>query len=358
MVPSKSSALGRLRNTMTTTLRLAIGNRQSPVVNCILAVVLGAVGLAGAQHDMQHMGHMHMPLAANVKLDVQNDEAAHVLTLRLGPLSLPANAGMNVAQPPDLTMTVPFDGWFTAYHPRLVEPGGSPRPGRLLHHVAVYNLARADFLCPRKPEHIFGAGGEMSDWPAMPGVGYRMEKGDQLLISTMVHNPTAVGYPAVYLEIRIEYQPLVAGGPRLTDVYPAWFDVKQCGNSSYDLAPGPNVTSGEFTLPYDGTLIGLGGHLHDYGHELRVEDVTRRTAQTLTATLDSQGRLIAIPIHQFIEGFELTRGDMVKVTATYLNPTGKPLPDGAMGIAVGYFLPADETALAALKRQPHSADSP
>ena len=349
---------------MTTNLRFSIGNRSReavPIGAAILAVVFGTVGLAGAQHDMQHMGHMHMPRAANVKLNLRNDEATHVLTLRLGPLNLPANAGMNVAQAPDLTTAVPVEGWFTAYHPRLVDAGGASLPGRLLHHVAVYNLARADFLCPRKPEHIFGAGGEMSDWPVIPGVGYRVEKGDQLLVSTMVHNPTTEGYPAVYLEVRIEYRPLVAGGPGLTDVYPAWFDVKQCGNSSYDLASGRNVTSGEFTLSYDGTLIGLGGHLHDYGHDLQVEDVTRQAEiATLQANLDPRGQIIGVSIVQFPEhrGFALARGDVVKVTATYLNPTGKPLPDGAMGIAVGYFLPADENELAALKRQPHSADDP
>jgi len=349
---------------MAANFRLSIGNRSreaGPIDAAILAVVFGAVGLAGAQHDMQHMGHMHMARAANVKLDLQNDEAGHVLTLRLGPLSLPANAGMNVAQAPDLTTTVPVDGWFTAYHPRLVDAAGTFLPGRLLHHVAVYNLARADFLCPRKPEHIFGAGGEMTDWPVLPGVGYRVEKGDELLVSTMVHNPTAEGYPGVYLEVRIEYQPLVADGPRLTNVYPAWFDVKQCGNSSYDLAPGRNVTSGEFTLSYDGTLIGLGGHLHDYGRELRVEDVTRQAEiATLQAKLDPQGQIMGVSMVQFPEhrGFALARGDVVKVTATCLNPTGTPLPDGAMGIAVGYFLPGDENTLAALKRHSPSADSP
>jgi hypothetical protein len=325
-------------------------------VVAVVVLGLGVVGLAWAQHDMEHMGHMAMPHATNVKLEVANDEAARVITLRLGPIDLPAHAGMNVAQAPRLATTVPFDGWFTAYHPRLVDDAGKPIPGRLLHHVAVYNLARADFLCPRKPEHIFGAGGEMNDWPATPGIGYRVEQGDKILVATMFHNPTATGYPKVYLEVKMEYQPLVAGGPELKSVYPTWFDVKECGDSSYDLVPGENVTSGEFTLPYSGTLVGLGGHLHDYGHQLQVVDVTRhQDIATLNAELDPQGRMIRIPIVRFTErgGFELAKGDVVKVTATYENPTGKPLPDGAMGIAVGYFLPADDHQLAALKREPH-----
>jgi hypothetical protein len=120
------------------------------------------------------------------------------------------------------------------------------------------------------------------------------------------------------------------------------------------------VTSGQFTLSYDGTLIGLGGHLHDYGHELQVEDLTQqKDVATLKAKLDPRGRMIAVPIAEFPQhrGFALSRGDVVKVTPTYVNPTGRPLPDGAMGIAVGFFLPADENELAALKFEPHSADN-
>ena len=66
-----------------------------------------------------------------------------------------------------------------------MDGAGQPEPGRLLHHVAFYNTARPDFLCPNKQEHIFGAGGEMNDWPALPGVGYRVRKGDRIRISTM-----------------------------------------------------------------------------------------------------------------------------------------------------------------------------
>lgn len=324
----------------------------------VLGVGLCIAGLAGAQqHDMGQMHNMHMmQRATNVKLDVENDQAGHVLTLRLGPLNLPANAGMNVAQAPDLLMTVPFDGWFTAYHPSLIDDVGKPVPRRLLHHVAVYNLARADFLCPSKPEHIFGAGGEMNDWPVTPGIGYRVEKGDKIRVATMFHNPTDRSYPKVYLQVKMEYQPAAAGGPELKSVYPTWFDVKQCGNSSYDLKPGLNVTSGEFTMKYDGLLVGLGGHMHDYGRQLHVENVTRhQEIATLNAKLDAQGRMLGIPIALFTDkgGFPLAKGEVVKVTATYDNPTGKPLPDGAMGIAVGYFLPSDNSEMAALKHSVH-----
>ena len=334
-----------------------------------LGAILAAAALAppaltagqqpAGQMDMQHMSHMpgmeHMAMkkAQGVKLEVKNDEAHHILTLRLGPLNLPARAGMSVAQAPDLYWTVPIEGWLVAYHPRLEDAAERTLPGRLLHHVAVYDTNRADFLCPRHPEHIFGAGGEMGDWPATPGVGYRVHPGDRILVSTMFHNDYPVSYPHTFLEVKIEYQPLVPGGPELADVYPSWFDVKECGESGYDLRPGRNVTSGEFTLGFSGKLIGVGGHLHNYGQELMLEDATRhQEVATMHARLDAQGRIISIPIVRFTEsgGFPLAKGDVLKVTAIYNNPTGKYLPDSAMGIVVGYFLPDQDSAFAALRR--------
>jgi hypothetical protein len=299
----------------------------------------------GETGEMPGMPHMALNRATGVMLTVSNDESRHEFTLRLGPWNLPGRAGMNVAQAPDLHWTVPLDGWFTAYHPRLVDAAGNALPGRLLHHVAVYDADHANFLCPSKPEHIFGAGGEMADWPAIPGLGYRVRQGDKVLITTMFHNDGAASYPQTYLEIKIDYQPLITGGPELPGVRPVWFDVKECGDSSYDLKPGRNVTSGEFTLDSSGRLMGLGGHLHDYGEQLTLEDdTTHQRIANLKAKIDAQGHLISIPVVQFSEerGLPLAKGDEMKVTAVYDNPTGKYLPDSAMGIMVGYFLPYGE----------------
>lgn len=323
-----------------------------------IVMVLASTAVARGQQPtsdmrgMAHMSHMAMPKTPNARLTLANDDVQHVLTVRLGPLSLPAHAGMNVAQAPDLHWTVPFDGWFTGYRPAVVDDSGNALPGRLLHHVAVYDTSRANFLCPKQPEHIFGAGGEMTEWPALPGLGYQIHKGDRILVATMFHNDEATSYPRTYLQIAISYQPLNAGGPALMSVYPAWFDVKECGESGYDLNPGRNVTTGDFKLAFSGRLIGVGGHMHDYGQELTLEDTTRgQKIADLEAKLDEKGRLISIPIARFTEsgGLPLPQGDVIRVTAIYNNTTGRYLPQGAMGIAVGYFLPDNAQDFGALR---------
>ncbi len=319
----------------------------------LVLALCDCIASAAVQHE--HHAMAHHQAATGVTLQVKDDANAGVMTARLGPVNLPAHSDHHaIAQPREFFLMIPFDGWLMAYHPRLVSAAGEALPGRLVHHVAFWNTGRSDFLCPRKQEHIFGAGGEMNDWPALPGVGYRVSKGDRIRISTMFHNPTDRSLPETFLEVRMEYKRLTAGGSQLKSVYPTWFDVQQCGPSGYDLKPGQNVNTGELTVRYTGILLGVGGHLHDYGQRLDAENVTRRErVAVLDSKLDSEGRILSMPIVTFLDrgGYRLNRGDTVKVTATYNNPTGHMLQEGAMGIVVGYFLPDDDSQMAALKRK-------
>ncbi len=312
--------------------------------------------------DMQHMHHggfmqegMHHAIAKAVTLDAKIDAATHTVTLRVGPMNLPARTGhMKMPQPPDQTWQTSFDGWLLAYHPRLVDASGNAVPGTLLHHTAFWNENRSDFLCPNKEEHIFGAGSEMTDWAEVPGYGYHVQKGDKIRIETMVYNPTATSYDKVYLEVAIPFQDATESAAPLKNVYPAWMDVKSCGNSGYDIPAGKSQKSGAVTVKYDGVLLGVGGHLHDYGREIVLEDATRKdTVATLEAKVDDKGLLESMPVKLFVQegGYKFSAGDVLKTTATYDNPTGKLLREGAMGIAVGYFVPNDDAKMAALRRK-------
>jgi hypothetical protein len=315
------------------------------------------VPAARAQQEHGSMHHpMHHHLATAAKLEIRDDPAARVMTIRLGPLNLPAHTDhMAAAQPPDFFLTIPFDGWLTAYHPAMLDAREQPVPGKLLHHVAFWNTARSDFLCPNKEEHIFGAGGEMNDWPAVPGMGYRVRAGERIRIETMVHNPTDTSHPDAYLQVRMEYRRATADSPPLRDIYPAWIDAKECADSAYDLPPGQSVKIGKITVRYSGVLLGVGGHLHDYGESLVLSNPTRNEPiAMLNSKLDPQGRIVSMPVVSWVDkgGYRIDRGDVLQVAAAYDNTTGKRLPEGAMGIVVGYFLPDRDTLMAALVRKP------
>jgi len=353
----------------------ACGKARIRPVRIIAVMLFLAACAANAQqapappaHDMQHMHHhdgfmgagMHHAVAKGVKLEQQIDAASHSITLREGPFTLPANTDhMKMPQPADLYWTIPLDGWLLGYTPRLVDASGNAVPGRVLHHVAWWNTNRADFLCPNKEEHIFGAGSELTNWIEIPGYGYHVRKGDKIRMETMVYNPTPTSYDKVYLEVKVPYTEAGANGAApVKSVYPAWMDVMSCRDSGYDLKAGKNENTGRVAVKYDGILLGVGGHMHDYAKQIVLEDATRKeTVVTLDAKLDAKGELLSIPVVTFFDkgGYKFGAGDQLKITATYDNPTGKPLPDGAMGIVVGYFVPNNDAAMSALRRKPKAA---
>lgn len=333
-----------------TLLALSVSAQQEPPTN---------------PHDMEHMGRggfmqggVKHEMAKGVKLDVGTNAQSHTITLRVGPMDLPANTShTKMPQPPDLTWTIASSGWLLAYHAKLVDGSGNAVPGVMLHHTAFWNENRSDFLCPNKDEHIFGAGGELTDWSAVPGFGYRVEKGDRIRIETMIHNPTPSTYERAYLEVSIPYAEDASAVP-VKNLYPAWMDVSGCGKSGYDLPAGPSQKVGTVPLNYDGVLLGVGGHMHDYAKGLLLEaSHSREPIAELAAKTDEHGQLISVPVELFFQkypetgGYPLKAGDTLTVTASYDNRSGNLLRDGAMGIVVGYFVPKDPQALTALRHQ-------
>jgi hypothetical protein len=301
--------------------------------------------MAWAQHE--HHGMQHVSAA---KLALTMDSAKQEMVAKLGPLNLPANTD-HLAMPQAVPqfIEIPFEGWITAYHPSLVDDTGNALPGRMLHHVAFWNTARSDFLCTNKEEHIFGAGGEMNNWPALPGFGYRVHKGDRIRVTTMFHNPTEKSYESAWLVVKMEYQPDSAG---LKSVYPAWFDAKNCGDSTFAVPASGLELQSEIPVNFSGRLLGVGGHMHDYGEQLVLLDKAQQEPiATLNATLDEQGHIRSMPMAVFMDrgGVPLKKGEHVLVQAKY----GKPRMANAEGMAivVGYFLPDNDAEMQALKRR-------
>jgi len=326
-------------------------------VLCVTGLALLLPGVAAAQHEHHHH---EAALQPDVKL-VTHQVASDAVEIRLGPYHLPAHTPHDaMPQAPEFFWDVPFDGWLVAYVPSLLDADGNDIGAKLLHHVAFYNTARSDFLCAEKEEHIFGAGGELNRWPPLPGFGYAVHRGDRIRISTMVHNPTDTPYPQAYLAVQINYvtaESIQPGVAQPRNVYPAWFDVMECGESGYDLKAGESVKTGQFQMQQSGLLLGLGGHLHDYGQSLTVTDSTRKQLiARLDAELDPKGAILSMPVDTFISrgGYRLAAGDKVQVSARYVNSSGKTLPAGAMGIAVGYFLPDDPAAMESFRHAPRA----
>jgi hypothetical protein len=120
------------------------------------------------------------------------------------------------------------------------------------------------------------------------------------------------------------------------------------GSNTFDVPPGKSEKAHEFTLPVGGRLLGVGGHLHDYGVRVRLEDVeTGKVITTVAATRDSAGKVEKIGHRLFGvtgDGLRLKADHRYRVVGEYDNPTGETLTRGAMASMVGLFVPDDMAA--------------
>ena len=111
------------------------------------------------------------------------------------------------------------------------------------------------------------------------------------------------------------------------------------------LLPGKSEKAYEFTLPVGGRLLGVGGHLHDYGVGVRLEDAeTGKVLTRVEATRDSAGKVRKVSRELFAvrgDGLKLEANHRYRVVGVYDNPTGETLVKGAMAHMSGLFTPDD-----------------
>jgi hypothetical protein len=95
-------------------------------------------------------------------------------------------------------------------------------------------------------------------------------------------------------------------------------------------------------VPVTGHLRHLGGHLHDFGVELRLEDAeTDKVLARLRAARAADGTVRDVGRTRFFfkrNGLRLAANHRYRVVAVYENPRCSPVK-GAMGLLVGVFAP-------------------
>lgn len=241
--------------------------------------------------------------------------------------------------------TWPVDGWLRGARVELADAAGHPLPQRLLHHINLLDLSRPQ-LIHAGLERLWAAGAETGPVTLPAGIGVPLRAGTAFGLA-IAYDPRLLPEGST-VTVRARWMPSNMN-PRPRDVFPVLIDVNyQVGRSaSYDLGPGRSERSFEFDWPLDGHVLGVGGHLHDFGIELRLEDVEREAVVIrLTARRDSSGRLLGMPHALFGvsgAGKRLVAGRRYRLVAVYDNP-GPAIPDGAMGEVGMAFMPDDAAA--------------
>jgi len=285
---------------------------------------------------------------------ITDDSVNHRFVITVGPTDLPAHADHHTARQYGVQMfRLPRGGWLQGYVVEIVDASGHLLPRELIHHVEMIEFERRALLGP-EIQRMVSVGKETPTSLLPPGIGYPVRGGEPIGINAMLDNPTDRAYRGVFTRVTLPYT--AEGGPaRPLDIISISTDVTgNVGRSSdYDVPPGRSSVSHDFIIPISGTLLAVGGHLHDYGARLLLVNLT--TGDTLydaLPTVDSLGRITTMPMGNLWRqgGYRVSGGQRFRLTAFYDNPTSQTIPQGAMGTLGGAFKPDPGQAWPALDR--------
>ena len=280
------------------------------------------------------------------EVTVTVDSAAHTVTLSAGPFEIAGahqmpgmsghhgmHEGMEI---PLMYLKWPVDGWLRGFTLTLTDSLGRPLDRRLLHHLNLINLARRQLFYP-VPERTLAVGQETPDILLPKTVGIPMDAGSPMMLVLAWHNPRPETVHGVRMTLVLQWSPTNLL-PRPVSVLPGYLDVVDpiARSVDFDLPAGRSTFHADLTLPTPGRIIGIGGHAHDYVTGLALQEVTPngvRTVSRLRTVTDSTGRLLSV--EQKLPGIRgpgirLRRGGVYRITGSYDNPTGAPLPEGGM----------------------------
>lgn len=302
----------------------------------VLALVLGAVA------------------AEEPRATVTVDEAKREVVVTAGPFHVAAmppgvkHEDMEMMEDhntPVVRFEWPIEGWLRGFKVEIEDAGGRPLDRRMIHHLIGVNFDRRQLLYPAV-ERLFGIGQETDDASVPRTIGVPMTPGAKLGMYMAWQNETGKDLDGVVIRVRFDYSPPNLN-PRPVDALPIYMDVNLTvgGSNSFDVKPGRTEKAWEFTMPMSGRLLGFGGHLHDYGTMVRLEEVgSGKVLATVRATRDRDGKVSRVSRSLpgvSGDGIALREGRRYRVIGVYDNPTGETIARGAMAHIVGLFAPED-----------------
>lgn len=289
-------------------------------------------------------------------VSVTVDSSHHAVTIVTGPFDLknepPMDEMAEMGHPMEHDAPVhrfawPVDGWLRGFEWSLVDAKGNPVPKEVMHHLIMVNFDRRQLLYDAA-ERLMGAGSETEDATVPRSIGIPLTTGTRLGFYINWHNSTGKDLEGVSLKLTLLWTPKNQN-PRPANAMPIYMDVNLTvgGTNTFDVPPGKSSKSYEFTLPVGGKLLAVGGHMHDYGSSVRLEDAESGKVLTrVVATRTPDGRVLKVSRKLFGvtgEGLTLKANHRYRVVGEYDNISGKMRPDGAMAHMVGLFVPDDLT---------------
>jgi len=183
----------------------------------------------------------------------------------------------------------------TGITPSLVYWSGNPADpssvanysnGPMLHHFVLWNDAKLDATCDGTVigafgDRFFASGNERTVMTLPPPYGYyqaatipNTSTPANWNLAIHIHNPSP-DPKTVYIEVQFTWQPASDG---LKDVRAVWLDQDNCADSQYPICANQagcySDQHWDWTIPgLEGTVVAMGGHVHDQGISVAAEKV-------------------------------------------------------------------------------------
>ena len=323
-----------------------------PVVAFAVLCALVVTRASAQSTTMQSMPQPHAPVS------IQMDSIHHRLVITAGPYHLPP---MDMAQMMGMDMDMggghaahgellltrfqwPTTEWLRGFKLEILDANGHAMPQRTMHHMELINYDRRQLVYPL-PERLLGVGEETAPVVLPRLVGVPIDRGMHVGVYLMWNNDTGHDLDGIWYRLTLISSPARLA-PRPLAVLPFKVDVNSDPGmpDSYDVPPGGSARTYNFTIPTSGRLLGVGGHLHDFGEQIRLEDVTTgKVLAHVEGIHDPNGHELGVTQHLLAvkgRGPHLRAGHPYRLVAVYANPTGETL-HGVMALMGGLFAPDD-----------------
>src|SRR5437773_1886579 len=270
---------------------------------------------------------------------------AGTLLLDLAPIDLPANTPHHaLAQPPVATLEIPENGFIYGFRVQVVDSAGHALPDELIHHFNLIDPDHRELFLPISRRLL--AAGHETGTIRLPRLlfGLPLKRGEHVVASGMVENLTPTSFRQARVRLVMSFTPAKRPWP-LFSASPWQMDVAfPVGDKSFTLPPGRSSRAYEGSPVVPGEIVGLGGHMHDYGRVIEFADVTTGEVIYRAAPVaDSGGHIASIPIAMLFGwtrlGVHIVPEHRYRIAVSYDNPTGAPIADGGMGVVGGLFVP-------------------
>jgi hypothetical protein len=305
------------------------------VICSVIALVITMSACSSDTSEVTETSSVAEVLATDEYLEVIDHPEDGLLEFVVGPFDMAADAG-HLRLPIQKT-EIPFDLFGYGFEWDIRNSAGEKLPNDLLHHMNLIDIDSRELFSP-VARRVIAAGRETSSIEFPKIVGIPVDAGHRLWIVSMFGNPTGKDYSDAYLHVNLKYTRPEDGILPTMEVYTFYMDATGfVGPKDFPVPPGRSEKSYTARPGVDGTILGIGGHMHDYATEIRLEDATAgEVVWEGTPIVNEDGRTTGVSKDLLLAelGRKIYADHDYKIVVVHENPTDEYASDGGMG-AIG-----------------------